>query len=251
MSAQLRLLVVADDLGLAPEVDAGILETIRAGTVAVADLLVNPPFRPDPQAVREAGGQLGLHLNLSHGRPCADPSALPSLVTPSGDFLADRDRVLTNLTRRDAEIEFHAQFEAFLALTGAAPCHISLHKHLHAHHRDLFDLAIDLARGCGARLRTVNPAMRDACRARGGRTSDHFIGEVRPAPYWTLERLREHMATLPEGLTELMCHPGYASPPIHGLWYLPERETERQTFLSPEAHRLLARPIAANRERSV
>ena len=48
-----------------------------------------------------------------------------------------------------------------------------------------------------------------------------------------------------------MCHPGYASPPIHGLWYLPERETERQTFLSPEARRLLARPIAANRERSV
>lgn len=235
-----QLLVVADDMGLCPEVDAGILETLRAGTVTVADLMVNPPFAPTPQAVRDAGGQLGLHLNLSHGRPCADPAAVPSLVTPAGAFPADRDRVLAQFTPADARHEFRQQLDTFRALTGVAPFHVSVHKHLHAHHPDLLELAAALARESGALLRTLNPTMRDTCRALGCRTNDHFIGEVRPAPYWTLERLREQLADLPAGLTELMCHPGYSAPPIEGLWYLPERETERQTFLNPEARRLLA-----------
>lgn len=249
MSAKTQILVVADDYGLAPEVDAGILETVRAGTVTVADLLVNPPFRPDVQALRAAGGAVGLHLNLSHGRPCADPATIPSLVTPNGEFLADRDRVLASLNRHDAEREFRAQLDAFHTLTGEEPSHISLHKHLHAHHAEVFSLAIDLACTCDTWLRTLNPGMRNACRARGCFTSDHFIGEVRPAPFWTLERLREHLATPPKGLIELMCHPGYAAPPIHGLWYLPERETERQTFISPEAHRLLAKCVIHERPR--
>lgn len=234
------LIVVADDLGLSPEVDAGILETVRAGTVTTADLFVNPPYAADLEPFLAAGVALGLHLNLTHGSPCSDPGEAPSLVDAEGRFLARREEALARLTAADAELELRRQLERFRDLTGQDPCHISLHKHLHAHDERILHLAAALARECGAPLRSVDTATRAACRATGTRTNDHFLGEVRPAPYWTLDRLRQAAATPADGLTELMCHPGRNVKPIPGLWYLAERDTERETFCSPEARTLLA-----------
>jgi len=234
------LIVVADDLGLSPEVDAGILETVRAGTVTTADLLVNPPYTADMAPFTAAGTALGLHLNLTHGSPCAGPGDVPSLVGGDGRFLARREDTLARLTAADAENEMRRQLERFRELVGRGPCHLSVHKHLHAHDPRLLRLAATLARECGAPLRSVDTATRAACRAMSTLTNDEFLGEVRPAPYWTLDRLRELAATPAEGLTELMCHPGRGVKPIPGLWYLAERDTERETFCAPEARRLLS-----------
>ena len=234
------LLVVADDLGLCPEVNAGILETVRAGTVTTADLLVNPPYAADPAEFEAAGAALGLHLNLTHGCPCARAEEVPSLVDGAGCFLSRREDVLARFALAEAECELRRQVAWFRAQVGHEPCHLSLHKHLHAHDARLLRLAATLARECGAPLRSVDQATRDACRAQGALTNDAFLGDVRPAPYWTLERLRGQLATVAAGVTELMCHPGREVPPIPGLWYLAERDTERETFCAPAARVLLS-----------
>jgi predicted glycoside hydrolase/deacetylase ChbG (UPF0249 family) len=234
------LIVVADDLGLSPEVDAGILETIQAGTVTTADLLVNPPYSADTGRIVAAGAALGLHWNLTHGSPCADPREVPSLVDAAGRFLSRREELLARLSRADAERELRRQLECFHERVGRPPCHLSLHKHLHAHDAGLLRLVATLARECGVPLRSVDAGTRAACRALGILTNDYSLGEVHPAPYWTLARLCELAATAAEGVTELMCHPGREVKPIPGLWYLAERDTERETFSAPEARELLS-----------
>ncbi|MEW6741531.1 MAG: ChbG/HpnK family deacetylase [Planctomycetota bacterium] len=234
------LFVVADDMGLCSEVDAGILETVRAGTVTTVDVLVNLPSEPGLHHVAAAGASLGLHLNLNLGCPCSAPGSVPSLIDDSGCFLARREEMLARLRLEDAERELRRQMERFRECAGQVPCHLSFHKHLHAHDSRLLDLAATLARECGAPLRTLDRAMRDACRRQGALTTDHFLGDVRPAPYWTLPRLGAQLTAIPFGLTELMCHPGRNVGPIAGLWYLAERDTERETFCSPEARALLS-----------
>jgi hypothetical protein len=212
---QPRILIInADDLGLSPEVDAGILDCVRAGTVTAVSLMVNTPRLPDLAPFVEAGVSICLHWDLV---------TLPAQCDP-----------------RDPEREMRAQLERFRQITGREPAQLNFHKHLHAYEERLLDMALKLARETGTPLRAINPAMRDACRSAGVATTDHFTGSTRPAPYWTLERLREVLATVPAGTTELMCHPGRDVKPIAGLRYLAERDVERATLTSPEAAGLIA-----------
>ena len=50
-------------------------------------------------------------------------------------------------------------------------------------------------------------------RAEGVLTTDAFLGDAALRPCWTRERLLAALSSLPEGVVELMCHPGYA--PTH------------------------------------
>jgi hypothetical protein len=236
-----KLIVVADDWGLSPEVDAGILETIRSAAVTTVDALVNPPFAADVRPAEAAGAAVGLHLNLTHGEPCAAASEVPSLTDSTGRFLGRREELLARADVHDVQREWQHQVDRFRERVGHLPCHISVHKQLHREDPRLLTLAAEVARQCGAPLRTLDPAMRDRCRALGALTTDGFLGDVRPAPYWTLARLQEQLGGIDGGITELMCHPGKDVRPIEGLWYLAERDVERATFCSSEARRLLAK----------
>jgi len=235
------LIVVADDWGLSPEDDAGILETVRAGTVTTVDAFVNPPFAADVKLAEAAGAAVGLHLNLTHGQPCLAASEVPSLTDTAGRFLGQRETLLARADLRDVRREWQRQVDRFRELVGHGPCHVSVHKQLHREDPRLLTLAAEIARQCGAPLRTVDAVMRDACRTLGALTTDGFLGGVRPAPYWTLERLEEQLGGVSGGVTELMCHPGKGVRPIEGIWYIAERDVERATFCSPEARGLLAK----------
>jgi len=235
------LIVVANNWGLSPEVDAGIIETVRSGTVTTVDAFVNPPFAADPRPVAAAGAAVGLHLNLTHGQPCAAVAEVPSLTDGTGRFLGQREALLARADLHDVQREWQRQVDRFRELVGHEPCHVSVHKQLHREDPRLLSLAAEIARQCGAPLRTLDPAMRDACRAAGALTTDGFLGGVRPAPYWTLERLQEQLGGIGGGITELMCHPGKGVRPVEGIWYIAERDVERATFCSPEARGLLAK----------
>jgi predicted glycoside hydrolase/deacetylase ChbG (UPF0249 family) len=80
--------------------------------------------------------------------------------------------------------------------------------------------------------------MRQALRSRGIPTTDHFLGDAGGDAYWTLARWTQALRSIPEGITELMCHPGYT--PSHlTSGYSAQREVELATFVSPEAHAAL------------
>ena len=237
---QRSLLIVADDLGLSPEVNEGILDVVRVGRVTVVAAMVNPPYHTDFASFHETDVSIGIHLNLTHGRPCLDPQEVSSLVDSRGQFLRGREQLFAGMVLEHAEKEMTSQTNRFRQLAGQDPEHITVHKNLHMYHRGLLDFFIDLARSLGASLRVFNTAMRDVCRAEGVKTSDHFIGDVRPAPFWTIERLASELAVVPAGLTEMMCHPGRNVKPMQDLRYIEQRDVERETLLSDEGGVILS-----------
>lgn len=120
--------------------------------------------------------------------------------------------VLDRVPPASCEAELERQLARFVELVGARPTHLDTHHHIHRE---------------PALAETYTAfADREALPARD-RTVPHeprFYG----APAIGVESLLEILATLPEGDSELGCHPGYAD----GLRsrYVEERETELATL---------------------
>jgi chitin disaccharide deacetylase len=132
----IRLVINADDLGLHPAIDAGILRAHREGVVTSASILIGGATAPD--AIRRAVADdlaLGVHLCLSSGLPpVSGASEVPSLA-PRGVFRlgwADVARAWVQRELREEEIdrELRAQIRRAREL-GARPDHLDGHQHLH------------------------------------------------------------------------------------------------------------------------
>jgi hypothetical protein len=240
------LIVNADDVGLAPEVDAGILETIRACAVTSISMFVNPPHATDLAPFRAMGVSIGLHANLTQGRPCAPASRVASLVDAHGRFFSDGCERLATFRLAEIAAEIEAQLARFVEIVGAGPTHIDFHKHLHAYDARVLSLGIDVVRALGVPLRAVDDAMRARCREAGVAVTDHFLGGVRPPPYWTCERVCTAIEEVSIGITELVCHPAKGMRPVPGLWYCAERDVEREALTCEAAARCFAKATLVN-----
>ena len=132
-----RLLVInADDFGLAPGVNAGILEAHAAGTLSSTSAMVNTPAFADGIALaRERAPSLGvgLHLNLVAGRPLTRVPSLTDAATGCFHALgALARRALAGAVRADdVRRECDAQLAA-LTRAGVRPTHLDSHRHAHA-----------------------------------------------------------------------------------------------------------------------
>ncbi len=132
----IRLVVNADDLGLHPSIDAGILRAHREGIVTSATVLVTG--RSAARAIADAKAQrlpLGVHLCITTNlHPAADPLKVRSLA-PEGRFRPRWPQVLAawatgRIRLRELETEFRAQI-ALARTLGADPDHLDGHQHLH------------------------------------------------------------------------------------------------------------------------
>ena len=236
--APTRLVVNADDLGLHPALDAGILRAHREGIVTSATVLVSGPSAEEvvPKA-RAQGLALGVHLALSSRLPPAAPASHVPTVAPGGRLRsnwADFARAwLTGQVRREElELELAAQVLRARAL-GAEVDHLDAHQHLHLLPgiRPLVE-ALALREGLPLRwpdrlprmswLRAPGPAVktsllsllaRAAPRPRTGvrRVS---AGGVFEAGQLTESALLALLESLPPGDFELGCHPGEGRPHV-------------------------------------
>ena len=123
----------ADDYAISPGVSRGIREALAAGRLNAAGCMTNMGFWPQEAAsliplARQAG--IGLHLNLTAGRPL---TAMPVLA-PQGTFAGLGP--LMAFSRRgklpEGEIagEIGAQIDAFLQHFGRAPDFVDGHQHV-------------------------------------------------------------------------------------------------------------------------
>jgi len=205
-----RLIVNADDLGYDPEIDRGILEAHERGIVTSATAMVDTPFAS--AALRQVPASLGVGLHA-----VLDPT----------------------LTRSQAEVELRRQIDRFRELRGAPPTHLDSHKHHHARPELLAAFAA-VAAEQRLPVRAMDAAIRTELRAAGVRTTEYFLGDADLRPCWTGERLLAAVTSLPDGTSELMCHPGYA--PSHARTsFGAEREIELQAVCDPRVREALAR----------
>jgi predicted glycoside hydrolase/deacetylase ChbG (UPF0249 family) len=228
-----RLIVNADDLGYDPSIDRGILEAARDGIVTSATVLVTSPFARDAVAQAKAIPlSLGLHVNLVRGAPITRAP----WIAPRGEM---NETSVAAARPRDVAAEIEAQLSAFAAIAAAPPTHLDVHRHAHRHPVVLSAL-LEVAQRRTLPVRVLDSGMRDAARTAGVACADHFIGDADVEPYWTPARLAAAISALADGVTELMCHPGYA-PTVVTSRYSTQRDVERQTFCAPGLRQELAR----------
>lgn len=257
-----HLIVTADDLGAGPRRDEGIARAFRKGIVTGASLLANgPSFAGAAALARDLGLPVGVHLNLSEGRPLA--GSIPRLTGPDGAFPGKRRlrRVLERALPDPGAVlrELEAQVEQ-VREAGLEPDHLDTHQHF-----VLFPAAtplfLEAARRAGLRAmrlpRPAEPPEEDPpgplgeelalYRRLAPEAARRFreAGARAPEGLWgmpLLERLTEDslcrtLSRLPAGCWELMVHPGYAESgnPFSG----PAREVELQALVSPAVRELI------------
>ncbi len=145
-----RLIVNADDFGLSPEVNAGVIRAHRDGILGSASLMV-------AELAAEAAAELarhnpaldvGLHAVVCRGRSVLDAAQLRGAVGASGQFienpvLAGMRYFFDRSMRAKMTDELRAQIERHLELIGYLN-HIDGHLNFHVH--PLFaDILIGLA----------------------------------------------------------------------------------------------------------
>lgn len=125
----MKFLFRADDLGLSKGVNYGIADAAENGIVRNIGLMMNmPDIAHGYRLVKDMDLCLGVHVNISVGRPLADD--VPSLVDENGDFYSSgvyRSRSEDLAKVRDVFREASAQAAAFCDLTGKKPAYLDVH----------------------------------------------------------------------------------------------------------------------------
>ena len=145
-----RLIVNADDFGLSPEVNAGIMRAHREGILRGASLMVaEPAALPAAELARDNPAlDVGLHAVVCQGRSMLDASRLGTAVSASGEFMdspvsAGMRYFFDRSIRAAMTDELRAQVERHLELVGYLN-HIDGHLNFHVH--PLFaDILVNLA----------------------------------------------------------------------------------------------------------
>ena len=129
------LVITADDLGLDPRRDAGILDAFARGAITFTSLLVAGPSAQDAAtAARKAGLPMGLHLDLTETEPCAPAAQVSTLL--DGGKKRGKHGLRAAVDRGEVDpghvaLEVEAQLRRFEALTGAKVTHVDGHQHAH------------------------------------------------------------------------------------------------------------------------
>ncbi|KAK3083606.1 hypothetical protein FSP39_000192 [Pinctada imbricata] len=132
-----KLLVInADDLGYSVERDKGIIECYKSGVVTSASLMVNGESAQfASHAAKEAGFKIGLHFNITEGKPLSNESEVKSLLNHNGSFISKGElfqRASEKIVDlRKVRLELERQIERFEELMGYLPVHVDGHQHCH------------------------------------------------------------------------------------------------------------------------
>jgi predicted glycoside hydrolase/deacetylase ChbG (UPF0249 family) len=259
-----QLIVNADDYGRAPGVSRGILAAHREGIVTSTTVMINQPGVEEQlaQALACPNLGLGLHLVFTAWRPVLPAEEVPGLVDDNGLFLEQHDvwARAEQIPLDQLQAELTAQLERFVDLAGRLPDHLDCHHFVHLY-PPFFQVYAELAARFHLPLRIPFPPEtefeqaartlpflegfpRDLVRgmivtnsalvkARRLAHPDRFISTFFGRGALTLEALFGLLETLPGGVTELMCHPGYDDPALAASSYRAEREIELHLLTHP------------------
>ena len=267
-----RLIVNADDYGRTPAVSRGIVQAHRQGIVTSTTVMVNQPGieAQMDEALLCPGLGIGLHLVFTAWRPVLPPARVPGLVDERGFFLEQHSvwARAEEIPAAQLRAELEAQIERFRALAGRLPDHLDCHHFVHLY-PPFFQVYADLALENGLPLRVPFPPETEFPRAarslpflegfprdlvrgmiatnsallrvRGLRHPDHFIGTFFGREAVTVEGLTGLLEGLPEGTSELMCHPGYDDGALSSSSYRLEREAELDVLTRAEVRATVRR----------
>jgi len=235
-----RLIVTADDFGLAIPVNEAVEQAHLHGILSTASLMVAAPQTGDAveRARRLPTLRVGLHVVLVNGRPALPPERVPALVDSQGRFATNLFAAGVRYffapgVRPQLEDEIREQFRLF-AQTGLQLDHANAQNHMHVHPA-ILSLIMKAGREFGLRAIRIPyepfaPAwratrthfgarlaqsalltpwlqlMKARVRAAGFVANDYVFGMIDTGHMDAL-RVAKYIAALPNGVSELYSHP--------------------------------------------
>jgi len=260
----IQLIVNADDYGHTPGVSAGIREAHLHGIVTSTTALMNMAgVETELERARQDCPDLGLgvHLVLTSGCPVLPPQWTSSLIQEDGSFhreAALHER-LALIDLSQVEAEWRAQVHKFTAGTGCLPDHLDAHHHVAYLCPGLLQIMLTLAQeaGCAIRL-PLGESAAQVISDLPPEVSRHnldqnqaLLSQHRPrhpdrlilsfyeqGVVW--QQLDELLINLPQGTSEMMCHPGYCDALLREKSiYSHQREKELGVLTDPAIRKTL------------
>jgi len=232
-----KIIVNADDLGISQGINSGIVEAFRKGIVTSASIMANANYTEDALSrLRDAPGlKVGIHITLSGSKPIADRKDVPHLITSEGLFLKRGLNLCGRLSISPAKVlneikkEISLQIE-YLYSRNLKITHIDSHDHIHFLPA-ILDIIIEAAKKYSiprirfpmkslicrkgslisiskARILDVFISMsKNKIKESGLLYTDYLFG-LAESGNLTEENLGLILNSLPNGSSEIMCHPG-------------------------------------------
>lgn len=235
-----RLIVTGDDFGRCLPINEAVEDAYRNGILTAASLMMGGDAVIDAITRARAlpGLAVGLHATLVDGKPVLPAGKIPDLLMPDGRFSTDIVRMGIRIyfeksVQLQIRAELRAQFERF-AESGLALDHVDSHLHYHLH-PTVFAILLELAVEFGAKAMRIpyepplaswwaqrdkpfkrmatglfhwrkTRGMRRAAQRAGVITNDRIFGFA-DSGSMDRDRVEKFLDSLPDGVTELYCHP--------------------------------------------
>lgn len=205
-----RLIMNADDFGIAEGVSIGIIQAHVDGILTSTTTMMNMPFAKFALDLAKEYPSLGvgIHFVLTVGRPLVEGAK--SYTDENGNFIrpsAYKDHQPTNIDTEELYIEWKAQMEKFIAIAGKKPTHIDSHHHVHLL-PDLQEVAIRLAKEYDVPMRQREQII------------DHYeyvrCNDQMYDDLITYEFVTNQFAVDDE-ILEFMCHPAYVDQRLYDM----------------------------------
>lgn len=234
------LIVTADDLGLTKSINEGILKACKEGIVtAVSVIPTGEGIKDALAAIKDLPfNDVGAHLSLSETKP----------ILPSSRFYKTHNEfffslLLGRINLNDVSAELNAQIE-ILKKAGRRITHINSHEHVHMIPQVL-DIFVRLAKEYGISairfprgdrppkgmslkenyrsfiLNYFTGRIEDNLKKAGLIYTDYFMGLL-DAGQLNIDKVKNIITGLKEGVTEIVTHPGFLSPEVlgHYKWHM-------------------------------
>ena len=130
-----KIVINADDFGFSGPVNRAIVQAFERGLISSTTLMVNMPGFEEACELahrHDLQGKIGLHLNLTAGRPLTSAIASSMRFCDAEGCWRPRQRVLklNHEEDRALETEIAAQIDA-CQRRGITPTHLDSHHHMH------------------------------------------------------------------------------------------------------------------------
>ena len=245
-----RLIINSDDYGRTPEISRGVREAHLNGVVTSTTCMMNIPTTASDVAIAlketpKLG--MGVHLVLTMGGPIVPREAGSTITDEEGNFFKlDKfmERV-SDINPDEVKKEWRAQIEAFIKAAGRKPTHLDSHHHSSYFTPELFRRMLELAKeyDCAIRfpfthdisyeLEETNKHIPTLLREFNPRKPDAFVVNFYDEGA-TDEELLNIINNLPDGISEIMCHPGYVDDAFtKESSYNKQRERELRILTDP------------------
>ncbi len=219
MSTDLNIVINADDLGYSGPVNRAILHCFRQGLIQSASLMTGMPATSEAIAMFKDSGfgsSLGVHVNLTEGRPVTDFN-IRKFLNEDGTWnkeVTTKSLLFLGKRSRDA---FYKEISAQIRIAedaGLIPSHINSHHHVHTQPA-FFPLFLKLGLEKGYPLR-IAQTYRSGSRLKGlyrGLINRRLQKEKAgfSGYFETLHSFIADADRITVGKVELMVHPVYSA----------------------------------------